>query len=128
MIPDAISRLDTVNDVTQNPEEHIDALHASLRATAGETRLESPIGYAFNAMLVEMSPEVKVRILDGYRSEHQWTRTIEQIERNPKLGENAASLPHILEEDLLYVIGHDGKRRLCILKSINREVLHLAQD
>jgi hypothetical protein len=33
-----------------------------------------------------------------------------------------------MTDELLYVVDHDGPKRLCVPKSLNKEVLQLAHD
>jgi len=110
--------IENSNKATLDPEEHLDALMAELSMKARETRFDSPLWYAFNAILVEVSPAFKEQLQKGYSTEKHYSSVIKTVKENDALGPNAASLPHKFEDGLLYVVEHDDRERLCIPQTL----------
>ncbi len=78
IIPDALSRLPQKNTELDYSTGQLDALWAHAYSTT---------------VLVEMSSELKERILDGYKDDPDWTRLLEVLKNNDDAGEDAANLP-----------------------------------
>ena len=83
VVPDALSRLDAaMGDAKYSrksfEEGVLDALHGCAYATTS---------------LVEISPELRREIVEGYTKDPAWKNIIHVLEANDKLGENATVLP-----------------------------------
>ena len=116
IVPDALSRLASANINTpprNSDEGELDAL--------------------FTASLVEMDPQFKQRILDGYKSDLNWQKITQVLDSG---GEDAATLPFCRGEDGL-IFRSDGfttgdhayePRRLCIPHPVVADILQLAHD
>lgn len=114
IVPDALSRLASANDSHNNHDEgELDAL--------------------FTASLVEMDPEFKKKIIDGYRDDPQWAKTIAVLDNGSG---DAAKLPFSRESDGL-IFRSDGittgdhayqPRRLCIPRSVVSDILALGHN
>ena len=115
IVPDALSRLASDNINAPDHDGELDAL--------------------FTVSLVEMDPDFKQRILDGYKSDLNWQRISEQLDANEG-SEVAAKLPFYRGEDGL-IFRSDGfttgdhayePRRLCIPHPVVKDILQLAHD
>ena len=114
IVPDALSRLASreQNSASTPDESILDALHE----TCG-----------FPVSLVEISEEFRKRLRDGYENDKPWQRVLQMINDNDNLGQNAAKLPYRLIDSLLY-FADEGRLRLCIPASVEKEVFQLAHD
>ncbi|KAJ9307466.1 hypothetical protein DTO217A2_2938 [Paecilomyces variotii] len=71
-----------------------------------------------------MSPGFKEKLVRGYQTDSKWSQILDDL-RN----ESEATLPYEIEDGLLYSVDrHDGRRRLCIPRSVVPEILRLAYD
>ena len=87
IVPDALSRLQPITSKTDDLEGELDSLWA----------------HAYTVTtLVEMSPELKTRLLEGYKSDPKWAKIIEVLDNNENAGEDAAKLPFIRGNDSLF--------------------------
>lgn len=84
IVPDALSRL-------SNPA----AKEAASRCRddiVGE--LDALHGYAYTTTsLVELSPDLRKQLLDGYKKDSAWVKISKTLDANKEAGENAAQLP-----------------------------------
>ncbi len=110
IVPDALSRLAS-REFRPETDESLDALTVQ----------------CFPATLVEMSPEFRQRLLDGYQ-EPRWQRVLKLLRDNELLGENAAKLPYRIINELLYFDDDERGLRLCIPSAMEAEVFKLAHD
>ena len=85
IVPDALSRLQPITSETDYLEGELDSLQAH--------------AYTVTA-LVEMSPELKTRLLEGYASDPKWAKIAEVLDNNENTGEDAAKL--------LFIRGNNG--------------------
>lgn len=89
IVPDALSRLPNSASTDAASSQH-DA----------EGELDMLHGYAYTiTSLVELNPELRKRILDGYQEDWAWRRILRILEANEKAGENATSLPFSRDDD-----------------------------
>jgi RNase H-like domain found in reverse transcriptase len=94
-VPDALSRLPS--DTEPPPETPIlDALHI----------YSDDAKYAFTAALVELTPEFKASIVNGYTSDSKWKSLREDLR-----SKTTAKLPYEESDELLYSISQDGTGR-----------------
>ena len=114
IVPDALSRLASreQHSTTTSDESVLDALYE----TCG-----------FPVSLVEVSEDFRRRLLDGYQNDKPWQRILQMVKDNDNLGDNAAKLPYKLIDGLLY-FADEGRLRLCIPASVEKEVFQLAHD
>lgn len=110
-IPDSLSRLAS----------------REYRPETNESILDSLCVRCFPVSLVEMSEEFRQRLLEGYRG-RPFQRAYEMTKENAELGENAATLPYQIVEDLLYYKDDERGLRLCIPENCIAEVFRLAHD
>ncbi len=87
IIPDALSRL------PHNGPYKINKAEGQLNTLWAYT-------YATTA-LVEMAPEFKERILQGYQDDPAWLRILDTLKANDNADEDAAKLPFYLSNDRL---------------------------
>ena len=87
IVPNALSRLQPITSETNYLEGELDALWAHVYTVT---------------TLVEMSPELKARLLDGYATDLKWAKIAEVLENNENTGEDAAKLPFIRGDDGLF--------------------------
>lgn len=81
IIPDALSRLASANNSGHDPEySELDAL------------------FVYHITLVQISPDLVKRILDGYASDEWWSKIRKQVLDNKKLGVDKALLPFVLAD------------------------------
>ncbi|MGD0511075.1 MAG: hypothetical protein ABSA33_04505, partial [Candidatus Micrarchaeaceae archaeon] len=110
VIPDTLSRLDTYTTAPELEELDFDAVAS----------------YNYTASLIKMSAEFKQRLVLGYQDDKAYSKILGQLRANDALHENKAALPFFIDGD---VIWHDDDiPRLCIPKSLIREILRLEHD
>ena len=80
IIPDALNRLANTNVGYSDPS------HSELDAL-----------FTYNATLIEIYPNLILRILAGYEDDEYWARLHRQVQANEDLGDNKAVLPFITE-------------------------------
>ena len=119
-VPDALSRLPIKHPRPDETEGVLDALWA-----------HAYIGTA----LVEMSPDLKRRMLDGYQEDPFWKRVNEVLTSNEHAGEDAAKLPFFRAEDGLIWRIEDSTadkaytpERLCVPDLCTREFFDIAHS
>lgn len=121
IVPDALSRLASRDyDTTGSDEAELDALIADAYPV-------STIVDAYPVSMIQVSDDFKARVQQGYQ-EPRWQRIMSTVKRNNELGENAAKLPYVLKDGLLYCKGELGALRLCIPSDLEKEVFKLAHD
>lgn len=108
VIPDALSRLAS-RDYSPETEATLDSLHC------------------FPVTLVQMSEDFMKSVRDGY-TEPRWARILKMVTDNDELGDNAATLPYLYRNGLLYVRDAELGNRLCIPSSVEATVFKLAHD
>jgi hypothetical protein len=113
IVPDALSRLPS--DADPAPDTAVlDALH-------GFTN-DQTASYAFTTSLVEVSPELKAALQNGYESDYK----LRSLRKD--LAKSNTKLPYEDVNGLLYSISQDGTRRLCIPRPVLPQILKLAHD
>ena len=81
VVPDALSRLHAATIIDRDTTEgQLDILHSCAYTTSA---------------LVELSPELRQQILDGYQADKSWRKIIDTLDSNENAGEDAAQLPFI---------------------------------
>ena len=125
VVPDALSRLDAAmgdaeySRKSSKEEGVLDALHGCAYATTS---------------LVEMSPELRREIVEGYTKDPAWKNTIQVLEANDKLGENSAVLPFERDNGLIFklddVTGDHAfsDRRLCVPEAASKHFFETAHS
>ena len=74
-----------------------------------------------------MSPEFREKIKKGYSEDKRWKETIRQLRRLGGIG--ATGIPYLMDEELIYYIDPvDSRHRLCIPKSLEKEIFQMAHD
>ena len=119
-VPDALSRLPHKDPVHDESEGVLDMLWAH--------------AYTVTA-LVEMSPEMKKRMLEGYQKDPHWIRVLEVLDKNEQADEDAANLPFFRGEDKLIWRVEDSTSdkaytplRLCVPDNCVEEFLKIAHS
>ena len=93
IVPDALSRLPNTAAAATAVTEASSCQHPA------DGELEVLYGYAYTATcLVELSPELRQQLLDGYRKDSAWSKVLDILDVNEKEGENAALLPFLRDE------------------------------
>jgi len=116
IIPDALPRLARREYRNESDEAALDALHAAgLTPTYANT-------------LIELSPEFKQQVADGYTAEGKWQRILSMINDNSKLEDNAAAISYACVHGLIYYKDIEKGYRLCIPKSLYQDVFRIAHD
>ena len=112
IVPDALSRLPA--DTEEPPSVPI---------------LDSFQGYAFTAVLVQMSSTFKEQLKEGYSKDTKWQRILEDIRKN-----KSCKLPYEEDNGLLYSLSKSPispsayVKRLCIPHSLTSHVFRMAHD
>ena len=107
-VPDALSSLAS-REYRSETEESLDAL---------------PVN-CYPVSLVEMNPDFRQRLLQGYE-EPRWARVLRMVRDNE--GENGTRLPYRIVDCLLYFDDDEKGLRLCIPTAMEAEVFKLAHD
>ena len=120
IVLDALSRLQPITSETNYLEGELDSLWAH--------------AYTITA-LVEISLELKTRLLEGYASDPKWAKIAEVLNNNKNAGEDAAKLPFIRGNDGLFQRIKDSTadhaytpQRLCIPDICVHEFLDIAHS
>ena len=120
-VPDALSRLATIRSIE----------HERARKENGEGELDALCAYVYAASLVEMSPEFKARIVEGYKKDPAWIKIGNVLDVNIK-AEDSFALPFVREHDGLiwrrdYATGDHAfePKRLCLPESVVGEILNM---
>lgn len=119
-IPDALSRLES-----QRSNQGSLMRDGILDSFFGEA-------YVYATTLIEMSEAFKTRLLTGYAADKSWSKVRQTLQANNRLDKtDQAVLPFELDDTgLLYHVGSEGVRRLCIPEhnGLVKEVLQLTHD
>ena len=125
VVPDALSRL---------PNTAASDAAASQAADAGELDALYACAYA-TTTLVELSPELRHQMLDGYQKDSSWRKVLQTLEANDATGENAANLGFMRSDDgLIWTVdaatGDHGfsPHRLCIPEPCVQTFLEVAHS
>ena len=123
VVPDALSRLDAAigdAEYAQKSEEGV---------------LDALQGFAYTTTaLVELSPELRQELIEGYAKDPAWDKVLKVLEENEKLGENAATLSFERENGLIFhrddVTGDHAftHRRLCIPERAVKQFFEIAHS
>jgi transposase InsO family protein len=114
-VPDALSRLATTL--------------GSPRDTTDPGTLDSLYAYTHHASLVEMSPTLRSRLIHGYTEDTNWSKIQTMLKQNEARGTNAAKLPFIMKDQLIYHLDQtDGTERLCIPDALTGDIFRIAHD
>lgn len=136
LVPDALSRL-------------LGAMEESHTNTLDDLTIEDADTEAFTAVLVEMAPEFRQKIIKSYTKEPQWNRILRSITEEPKSAKTSSSrtsakklvgfpdlisrgkidgIRFIYENGLIFYLAKDDKKRLCIPRALHGDVFRLAHD
>ncbi|POS75391.1 hypothetical protein DHEL01_v206213 [Diaporthe helianthi] len=135
VVPDALSRLPSPNTTPADAPGGLEVLpddHDELWSFLAEVRPADPLQPSEGSLRdgqvhVEMSPEFRKRIQEGYKMDPRWARILDMIHRNDALGVNKASLPFEIRFGLVWkTSSEDGTPRLCVPRSCVPEILELA--
>lgn len=139
VVPDALSRLpgtstdsSSVKSSEDSAEGILDVLygHAVEDLDPYDSVMEE--GAVYHITLVEMSDDFKQRLRKAYDSDEQWKRILGILRKDfTEAASNEVEKPGIrfkLRNDLVYYVSGDGRERLCIPHSMEKEVFHMAHD
>ena len=115
-VPDALSRLPTTESIGRSP--NTDSTLESLYADTIP---------CYPTTIVQMKDSFKQQILEGY-SQGDFQRILNAIRSNKKLATNAANLPFVEHNDLLYFKDPERGLRLCIPKNIQSDLFKANHD
>ena len=123
VVPDALSRLDAAMG---------DAEYAQ---KSGEGVLDALQGFAYTTTaLVEISPELRQELIEGYAKDPAWDKTLKVLEENEKLGENAATLSFERDNGLIFHLDDATgdhaftHRRLCVPDNAVKQFFEIAHS
>ena len=137
IVSDVLSRL--ANSKSMLPEDHskLDVLYAcaTQAVSCGNVSSSDNVSlYAYSATIVEMNKAFRRRLVLDYQSDRRWRRIAEVVNANARLVANdeSAELPFIRDITDPSLIFHRNKftglKRLCIPKSLIKNVLEIAHD
>lgn len=108
IVPDSLSRIDAKESKDVEEDNELDNVWMSSEAL--------------------MTPELKLRIVEGYQMERRYRRILEMLPlpRNDTENVAKAGIPFERMNGLIFYIENDGKRRLCIPDSCVETVLEMA--
>ena len=87
IVPDALSRLNSSSSTCPDTSGH-------------EGELNALYGFAYTTtVLVELHPDLKKQLLDGYTKDPSWQKVIKVLDANEADPENAATLPFFRDEE-----------------------------
>jgi hypothetical protein len=129
VVPDALSRLQQVDIPPAEKSDILDCLYGStVSLSSAERNALLPEVFAFHSTLVQMTDEFKRRLVEAYTDDEQWKRARDIL----KDGNDEENLPpgfrFRIKDDLVYLIGEEGRERLCIPQALQHEVFKLAHD
>jgi len=117
IVPDALSRLASTNSAT------------------GRLADEGELDALFTTALVEMDEAFRKRLTDGYRSDLNWRKISDILDKSDRSTEDSAQLPFYRENDLIfrsdgYTTGSHAyePRRLCVPWPVIKDILDTAHD
>lgn len=126
VVPDALSRLqaDVASEEKQAVLESLYGSTISLRHEKTASLEEIPVHHM---TLVEMDDDFKKRLIDSYSKDPQWRKILDLLKPDKELPAGFRFRKH---NDLIYntTLDHEGKQRLCIPESMQREVFQLAHN
>ncbi|SLM34971.1 transposon tf2-1 polyprotein [Lasallia pustulata] len=120
IVPDALSRL-----MNKAAEEQVGT--SSDEGTLDEV-------FAFHVSLVELTESYRAKLVKAYNEDKQWSKIIGALrkhaesQKKEKEPEPPKNIQFRLIEGLVYYQELDGRRRLCIPKSLEKKVFELAHD
>ncbi|SLM36754.1 reverse partial [Lasallia pustulata] len=120
IVPDALSRL-----MNKAAEEQVGTF--SDKGTLDEV-------FAFHVSLVELTESYRAKLVKAYNEDKQWSKIIDALrkhaesQKKEKEPEPPKNIQFRLIEGLVYYQELDGRRRLCISKSLEKKVFELAHD
>ena len=125
-VPDALLRL----LIKTTPDS--DESRSSIQNIPGELDILH-VEYAFTASLVEMSPEFRTKILDGYTKDPAWTKVFSVLEgKDIKDTADAVQLFFVRADGLIYRVDYPtgnhafAPQRLCLPASVLGEVFTIS--
>jgi len=150
IIPDALSRLESEDGSNQNKtaEGGLDLLPDDAEEHWDLGTKDSPVEHAFatevlpairlgtmygqqgdqppskGVSLMQISPEFKKKLQQGYLEDKKWKQVLDQIKKNIKLGDNQAQLPFYLKHGLLWRTS-ETLERLCVPRTAAPEIFQL---
>ncbi|SLM33512.1 reverse partial [Lasallia pustulata] len=120
IVPDALSRL-----MNKAAEERVGT--SSDEGTLDEV-------FAFYVSLVELTESYRAKLVKAYNEDKQWSKIIGALrkhaesQKKEKEPEPPKNIQFRLIEGLVYYQELNGRRRLCIPKSLEKKVFELAHD
>lgn len=114
-VPDALSRLRAKTDTPQRPD--------------GVPSLDD-VWFAFAE--AQMDNDSKAEFIQGYATDKRYSHIIEEIKRRPTTEDGGVlsrvGYPFVIVDDLLYNVGADGSRTLCVPYAMVKTVLEMVHD
>lgn len=109
---DTLSRLPSSNPTLPGTHNDLDSIDAS----AFEA-------YAFMTSALEVSNDLKARILEGYKQDSRWCAVMDTLRQAQTTKDPVtAKLPYLLANDgFLYFLSSDGDESLCLPRSLSGE-------
>ncbi len=103
-------------------------------ATPGETEAHIAETHVYMASLIQMTPDFRQKIKDGYTKDKHWTELLLQLKKEVDYNKKAtvrtpSTLPYKVIDDLIYVDGRGHRLpRLCIPPSLEKDIFKMAHD
>ncbi|KAI8662371.1 hypothetical protein NCS56_01040800 [Fusarium sp. Ph1] len=123
VIPDALSRLPVEDRLVRRAAE------------SSFDELDFVVALAeVGSMQIGITPEFRRQIIEGYSKDSKLGRIRDYIidiqgrERQNRRPKTVPFRPWELAEDLLYHVGYEGKRRLCIPRPLVKSILEIVHD
>ena len=116
VVPDALSRLASTNAslIRPNPES---------------AELDEIENYKYEAFMVEMEPDFRRRIVEGYKTDPHYSEIMEMVDKNDELDANAAKLPFLLKDGLLLRVDRtSGLERVCVPDAVTKQIFEVAHS
>ena len=124
IVPDALSRLASSKSMLSEDHSELDVLYAC--ATQALTYDST---YSYHATPVEMDEAFHKRLLAGYRTDPDWIKISAMVDANAEMDGEGAELPFVRGSDpslIFHRNKYTGLERLCIPKSLTKEILEIA--
>jgi hypothetical protein len=127
---DALSRLPAADQPFSHASSSPDAFSIDdIEIGINMTNVEE--AYLPNATIVEMTPEFRKKMTDGYQKDTRWSAVLEVLHRDAESKDpRKTRLPYELIDGLLYSKDNDDKDtyKLCIPWSLVGEIFELVHD
>ncbi|SLM39859.1 Ribonuclease H-like domain [Lasallia pustulata] len=132
LVPDVLSQLPVLGGIIDPKSNILDGLtEVDAMLVEAIKVLFMPERYndqgAFNVTLVEMGDELKDSLKQAYMTDECWSKIREEI-KGKDSAPTAAFPDFYMHNDLIYLIDHDKRERLVVLKTLEKEVSELSHD